>query len=495
MKYLMFFVLGIIGLSAVYAQNTVSGKIFVDTNNNNKWDTGEQPLSNILVSNGRDVVYSNKQGNYKITHIKGNCVFIVKPAQYLSPLNEYRSQFYFYNADDERQSYDFPLISHIEPEDLNIVLLGDPQVDVIDDVHHVNKLVTEELAGKKIDFIVPLGDLTFDNHDMFKPLSSSLGLIGVPVFNVMGNHDQNYYAANLRERDTDFEEFFGPSYYAFEYGKSLCLVLNNIYPKEDKNYIGKIDEDQYAFLSQVLNVMKTNHDALYVFMHIPIEEMEDRERFLKLFKDYDNVFIATGHTHTQYQKKIQREGLKAVRELVAGAVCGSWWQGPHDSANIPFAYMYDGTPKGYWFLQTKDNKLTYKVSGKPEDFQMEITVPEINEWDKSLNDLNEPYIYANVFAGENDTNVQISFDGEYWQKMNKYDGIAPKLKQLFKLQELGRFSGENSSAMPNPKTISTHLWRFEIPKNLPKKTYLIQVKAIDSLTGLNAIGKRVLTLN
>ncbi len=494
MKFFIFFVLGIIGLHSAYSQTTVSGKIFVDANNNQKWDVGEIPLSDILVSNGRDVVVSDKQGIYKITPIKGNCIFIVKPSQYLSPLKENRPQFYVSNIEDRKQSYDFPLLVHDEADSSNIVLLGDPQVDVIDDVHHVSKLVTEELAGKPIDFIVPLGDLTFDNHDIFEPLSSSLGLIGSPIFNVMGNHDQNYFASALNERDTDFEKFFGPSYYAFEYGKSLCLVVNNIYPKEDKNYVGKIDEDQYAFLSEVLKVMKDKHDTLYIFMHIPGEQMEDKERFIKLFKDYNNVFIAAGHTHTQYQKSFKREGLTEVRELVAGAVCGSWWQGPHDSANIPFAFMYDGTPKGYWFLQTKGNKLTYKVSGKSEGFQMEITVPEINEWDISLNDLNGPFIYANVFAGKNDTDVQISFDGEHWQKMKRYDGIAPKLKSLFKLQELGRFSGENISNMPKPKTVSTHLWRFEIPKNLPKNTYLLQVKAIDSLTGLSALGKRVFTL-
>lgn len=494
MKYFISFVLGITFFCSAYSQTTVSGKIFVDTNNNQKWDVGEVPLSGVLVSNGRDVVPSNKEGIYKIKSIKGNCIFIVKPAQYLSPLKENRPQFFVANTDVKKKSYDFPLVKHNESEDSNIVLLGDPQVDVIDDVHHVNKLVTEELAGKKIDFIVPLGDLTFDNHNMFQPLSSSLGLIGAPVFNVMGNHDQNYLANTLNERDVDFETFFGPSYYAFEYGQSLCLVLNNIYPTEDKNYIGKIDEDQYLFLSQLLKTMKTKHDSVYVFMHIPAEEMEDTQRFLELFKDYNDVLIATGHTHTQYQKSFPREGLKEIREVVAGAVCGSWWQGPHDSDNIPFSYMYDGTPKGYWFLQTKNTKLTYKVSGKSADFQMEITVPERNEWDKSLNDLNDSYVYANVFAAQNDTDVQISFDGEYWQKMQKYEGIAPKLKQLYKLQELGRFSGQNSNAMPNPKTISTHLWRLEIPENLPKKTYLVQIKATDSLTGLEVIGKRVLTI-
>lgn len=494
MKYLLFFILAINGLYATQSENTVRGKIFVDTNNNQKWDIGEEGLSAILVSNGRDVVLSNKEGIYEIKNIKGNCIFIVKPAQYLSPLKENRPQFFYSNTDDKKTSYDFPLVKHNEPEDLNIVLLGDPQVDVIDDVHHVNKLVTEELAGKQIDFIVPLGDLTFDNHDMFKPLSSSLGLIGAPIFNVMGNHDQNYNANTLNGRATDYQNFFGPSYYAFEYGKSLCLVLNNVYPKGGKNYVGKIDEDQYLFLSQILKIMKVKYDSLYVFMHIPAEEMEDTQRFIKLFKDYNNVLIATGHTHTQYQKSFPREGLQEIREIVAGAVCGSWWQGPHDSENIPFAYMYDGTPKGYWFLQTKNNKLTYKVSGRSPDFQMDITVPEINEWDKALNDLNEPYVYANVFAAKNDTDVQISFDGVYWQKMYKYEGIAPKLKQLFKLQELGRFSGQNSSVMPKPKTVSTHLWRWEIPENLPKKTYLVQIKVTDSLTGLDVIGKRVLTI-
>ena len=495
MKNIIFFLLTFINFFFVHAQTVVSGKVFFDNNNNTLLDKGEKGLKGVLVSNGKDIVKTDKYGNYKIVTIQGNKVFVIKPSQYISPLLENRPQFFLSQNDIKNQVYHFPLQKHKEPKNLNITLLGDPQVDIIDDVHHVDKLVTQELNKEDVDFIIPLGDLTFDNHDMFAPLSASLGLIGAPVFNVMGNHDQNYNAKHFNDRDADFEKFFGPSYYAYEFGSELCLVLNNIYPKGDKGYVGKLDEDQYVFVNEVLNQMKQKHQSIYVFMHIPLEEMEDHQRVLNLFKAFPEVMIVAGHTHTQYQKSFARENLPAVKELVAGAVCGSWWQGPHDSNHIPFAFMYDGTPKGYWFLNTDKNHLTYKVSGRAKDFQIEITVPERNEWDTALNDLNDDYIYANVFAGSENTTVQISYDGDNWFDMEKYNSVAPKLKQLYKLQQEGRFKGQNISAMPIPKTISDHLWRIKVPKKLQKGTYLILVKAKDDETGLDVLGKRVLRIS
>lgn len=478
----------------MFAQQKIAGKIFDDANKNGVWDSNEKPLSGVLVSNGRDLVKSNQKGEYSITAIKDNSIFIIKPTGYISPILNGRVQFYVPDSLISTPGLkDFPLIKNSEKNDLTVALLGDPQVDVIDDVHHVYRLVTEELAGKGVDFAVPLGDLTFDNHAMFAPLSAGLGLIGAPIFYVMGNHDQNYNAESLQLRDKNYETFFGPSYYGFEFGTELCIVLNNIYPKGKKGYEGKLDEDQYTFLSNLLKEMKPQHQSVKVYMHIPAEEMTDSERFLNMFNDYEEVLIVTGHTHTQYQKYFERANHKPIHELVAGAVCGSWWQGPHDSDNIPFSYMYDGTPKGYWLLQTKENLFSYKVSGKQPEFQIEITVPEINEWDTALNRLNVPYVYANVFAGTENTRVKISFDnGNQWQAMEKVSEVSPKLKALFEFQELGRYKGENISNMPFPKTNSDHLWKLHLPDSLTTGTYLVTIKAVDEKTGLNATGYRVL---
>lgn len=475
---------------------TFTGTVFLDKNNNGVFDAEENPMPNILVSNGKDVVKTGSKGKYKINAIPGNLVFIIKPSGYISKLNKENTvQFYFNPKDVTSKEYNFPLYKNDESPKSKIAFLGDVQVDVIDDVHHVGKLVTEELAINKPDFIMPLGDLSFDNLNIFNPLSKVLGLVGVPVFYVIGNHDLNFDKVKFRDRDSSFEANFGPSYYAFEYGKNLFLVLNNINPLPNGKYNAEIDNDQMSFIKSIISLNKTKYEAINLAMHIPFDEVLNKDSIIDILKPFKDVFIASGHTHTQYHNYYSRgETLQPIHEIVCGAVCGSWWQGAHDIRGIPFGMMYDGTPKGYWFMfaQGSSRSFNYKVSGAPDTKQMNIWVPEVNEWDTSLNTLNEPYIYANVFAADSNTKVEISFNNKNWHSMQYHYDVDPQLKRFYKIQELGRYNSLNISKSPKPVTKTKHLWRIKIPDSLNLGAYLINIKAKNTSQNFYVTGNRVL---
>lgn len=479
-------------VTTVFTQ--ITGIVFEDENKNGMLEINEKKLPNVLVSNGRDVVKTNENGEYSISVLSGNPLFIIKPKGYISPINKDFVVEFFVNIDKQKVNtpINFPLYKNKEKKYPKAVLLGDPQSDVMDDIHHVGKLVTEELADKDFDFMIPLGDLSFDNLKIFKPLSLTLGLTQKPVFYTIGNHDLDYNQS-FKNVNEQFEKLFGPSYYAFEFGDEFFMVLNNINPLKDGKYEGRIDENQYQFIKNILK-HKKGLKRLTLFMHIPLEFLKDKDTFVSLFSEIDDLFIAAGHTHTQYHKYFKRLPKKSrIHQLVAGAVCGAWWRGPHDINGVPFALMNDGTRKGYWFLKynKKDYDLKYKVSGASKTTQMTITVPEVKEWDKELNKINEPFIYANVFAADENTEVSISFDGKTWQKMEYYQGVAPALKRLYHLQEIGRFKSLKSSKISKPVVKSTHLWRVKIPQNLPKQTYLIRVKAVNNVLKLNVLGYKV----
>ncbi|MEO8238805.1 MAG: calcineurin-like phosphoesterase C-terminal domain-containing protein [Flavobacterium sp.] len=481
------------------SKQKLSGIVFADSNKNDVYDQDETGLPNVLISNGKDIVKTDSKGKYSITKIEGNTVFVIKPKGYISKKNQQNSvQFYVpFDAVKETKNYNFPLISNLENKDLKIVLLGDTQVDVMDDIHHVGKLVTEELMDKEIDFIVPLGDLSFDNLEIFKPLSETLGLIGAPIFYTIGNHDLNFKEKAFQDRDKSFENIFGPSYYAFEYGDQLFLVLNNIYPINDKGYVGRLDEIQKEFIKNVIELKKADFNSIHLFMHIPLEEMENKDWVIKTLEPFKNVLISAGHTHTQYHKYFYREGAQPIHELVAGAVCGSWWEGPHDRDQIPFAIMYDGTPKGYWTVGINADGYTYdyKVSGAPDSKQMDITVPKVNEWDKTLNILNDNFIYANVFAADEFTKTYISIDSGNWIEMTKYEGISPNIQKQYYLQTQGRYDSMKISKFPKPETISNHLWRIEIPNNLVEGAHRVRIKALSKNIVLDVYGNAVLQSN
>lgn len=483
-----------------YSQNAakLSGRVFLDANQNKIRDKDEKGLANVLVSNGKAIVKTDALGRYEIKKIAGETVFVIKPSGFQFQLDASKKlPFYVpYDQMEQIENYDFPLVFHNEKKPIKMVLLGDTQVDVIDDVHHVAKLVTEELMDKDIDFIVPLGDLSFDNAFIFKPLSEVLGLIGAPVLYTIGNHDLNWNTT-FNERDKSFKSIFGPSYYAFEYGNQLNVVLNTIYPIGNNNYEGRLDKTQLDFLTQLIELEKETFHSIQIFMHIPLEDMKDKEDLISRLKPFENVFVAAGHTHTQYHRYFERKNQKAIHELVAGAVCGSWWQGPHDIDQIPFALMYDGTPKGYWTVSIDEQQydFKYKVSAAAPEKQINITVPNKKEWDILLNDLNDGFIYANVFAADESTAVSISIDDGSLVQMKKYNGIDPTVSKLYYLQSKGRFAAESMANFPKPETLSTHLWRIEIPSNLSVGAHRVKVKAKSSPLNVEVTGNAVLWID
>ena len=50
--------------------------------------------------------------------------------------------------------------------------------------------------------------------------NQAIAMIGIPWYNVIGNHDTNYDARDDAGSDETFERVYGPSTYAFEYARA-----------------------------------------------------------------------------------------------------------------------------------------------------------------------------------------------------------------------------------------------------------------------------------
>ena len=59
-------------------------------------------------------------------------------------------------------------------------------------------------------------------------LNRLIARLGIPWYNVPGNHELNFEAADDRYSLETFKRYYGPPYYAFEYGDALFVVLDNI---------------------------------------------------------------------------------------------------------------------------------------------------------------------------------------------------------------------------------------------------------------------------
>jgi hypothetical protein len=109
------------------------------------------------------------------------------------------------------------------------------------------QLGVEELINK---FTLQL--LGLSSFGLWLPVSYKQAILqtGIPWYNVMGNHDMNYDATEDRLSDESFEAHFGPNNYAFNYGKTHFIVLDDIlypHPLTGKGYWGALRDDQPAF--------------------------------------------------------------------------------------------------------------------------------------------------------------------------------------------------------------------------------------------------------
>ena len=74
---------------------TATGRVFIDTNQNGVLDGNENGLPGVRVSNGLQVVVTDKNGRYRLNVDDETILFITKPKNYATPLNTHKlPQFY-----------------------------------------------------------------------------------------------------------------------------------------------------------------------------------------------------------------------------------------------------------------------------------------------------------------------------------------------------------------------------------------------------------------
>ena len=69
-------------------QQTASGVVYEDLNNNRRRDPGEPGLPGIRVSNGEAIVLTDETGKYTVPVDDDEIIFVIKPRDWVTPLND-----------------------------------------------------------------------------------------------------------------------------------------------------------------------------------------------------------------------------------------------------------------------------------------------------------------------------------------------------------------------------------------------------------------------
>ncbi len=490
------------------ADLTAQGTVCLDENGNGVCDAGEPGLPNVGVSNGRNVVVTDEKGRYALPVGDDDVLFVIKPRNYMTPMSDRNLPRFHYvhkpKGSPEGLKYagvaptgplpksvDFALRPQLEPDVFDVVVFGDTQPSNEEHINHLAHDVLAEVIGTSAAFGVTLGDVVSDRLNLFEPYTAVMSAVGVPWYNVMGNHDENYDVPNDELAGETWKRVFGPATYSFNWGPVHFIVLDNVH------YNGQDAERKYhselgRHLTFVANDLKrVPRDQLVVLMmHIPITETRDRVRLFDLLKDRPHTFSLSAHRHTQMHMFLgAQEGWRGPRphhHLVHVTACGSWWLGAPDEFGLPHATMSDGAPNGYSIITFSgtDYRIRYKAARRPADDQMSIWAPSVVK----QADAAETEVLVNVYAGSERSKVEARVGARPWTTLERVERVDPYYAAVK--------ASEKSKNPPNGRPLPAaskcrHLWMTKLPAGLVAGTHVIEVRTTD-MFGQTYTARRVL---
>ena len=446
-------------------------------------DTNGNPIEGVAVSNGFSVVATDAKGYYSMSITPDSWfIYISVPAEYEMPVNEFGQPCFYKPYPTDTPQYDFtlrPLIGG-KQEKFALFTFADPQVsnstaykrfvnEAVSGVSvHCNKLKAEGIPC----YGITLGDIISNsdsNNSGGYRVSMRNGFavsrIGMPVFQVMGNHDNTFCNTSqpifVDERSSTIElkaqraheEVFGPANYSFNRGNVHIIGMRDIIyttgtsgAKYKKGFL----PHQYEWIKQDLALVPKDH-MVVLCVHIPLYNSSGNyiQEVLSLLDQFSEAHVISGHTHNHrnYNHKDSSSSIHKVYEHNCCALCGSWW-----SSNL----AGDGTPNGYtvfigegntfsdWYymgynkgMNTRSHQMRlYRgnaVTGGPISGSNTSNVKGYYAFNFADN-----VLLANVFNADNQWKIEVYEDGVYSGQMTLLTSSQPSFSKL-----IGDYTYEN----------------------------------------------------
>lgn len=515
------------------AAETVTGFVFEDRNRDGRKDAGEPGLAGVSVSNGCEVMLTDGRGFYSIGLAPGQILFVSQPSGYEVPVDDnHLPQFYYLHypegspavVEGEAVEWLFPVIEPTGPLPGRIDFplhrlrenetqfkahgFADTQARSDLDQDMLREDLVNTLLGNPYGahFTLTMGDVVNDNLAMFDRHKEMMGLIGIPNWNLPGNHDMNYESPNAHFANETYKKHFGPTYYSFNYGNVHVVALNNVEyagaaVRRDGNgrpYRGFISDDQIRWLEE--DLARVPKDKLLVIAtHIPlVAEADDGntritgpdtvnfDKLVELIKPFRHIYGLAGHdTSNSWKVEVGHahgwHGQPWVAHTLAEARGSGWTRGPRDLRGVSDAMMADGNPNGFYLFKFDDVTLVPEFIpfpfGRDAAQRMRIVLePELRlaSGESIHRGRLQPNtsVVVNLFDGGVRDRVKVSLDHGLFQAMRYVVRTDPFVEKTF-----ARYA-ETGEAFPSPEP-SAHIWEYELPASLSTGIHHLLVESED----------------
>lgn len=349
-------------------------------------DTGGRRLPGVVVSDGFTCAATDENGVYQLSrNANAYHVFISVPETCEVPMSEGAP--YFWQQLTEKERYDFtlrPLPGGAE-NDFRLFCIADPQCQTLTHIARFTSETVPDIAAQAAASEVPcygitLGDIIWNSatKDVINlmprmKIAMSQANTQMPVFQVMGNHDNAVISVKKADYTVEhdiaaqrfFEHKFGPVNYSFNRGSAHIVAMDDIlFPNHD-DYSTGFRDDQIEWLRQDLSFVP-KEKMVILCVHIPLRNSgsaQNVQAALALLEGYAEVHVMSGHTHYA-ENNVYTD--KSIYEHIHGAACGAWW---YSTINT------DGTPNGYAVYDISGagiERWHYKATDITADYQIRL---------------------------------------------------------------------------------------------------------------------------
>lgn len=509
-------------ISATDARRMARGFVVEDVDGSGLRNQRAPGVPGVMVSNGRDIAVTSRDGSWQLPVADGDSIFVIKPSHWAFPGAQagvprfsrlyqpagspaHMPRYYPGVAPTGPlpESIDFVLRRSPEPSRFDAVLVADTQPGSDEELSFVRDAILARLTGNDAAFVIHHGDVVGDRLDLFDRYVKMLETTGLVWHHCPGNHDLNLDCTDPRYALETWKRTFGPPHYAFQHGGATFIVLNNVdyfgaaVRGAGRPYRGLIGTNQLAFVANLLRHVPDD-ELVVVSMHIPLTNHEapnnpadttaDRDQLLALLSSRPHTVSFSGHSHTTEHHYLGREhGFARAaphHHQVLTAACGSWWSGPRDHRGIPVALSRDGSPKGFHILSVDANRYQTRFVAadayEPEQMRMLVArrPQSADAWTLGCqfgcNEVGDAVVFVDVFDGGPLTQVTLSIDGARaaTMEMARVNTPNPLVEDFFKRHaDLCKPWVEASP--------SSHLWALRLPQELAPGVHRLCAHATD----------------
>ncbi len=381
---------------------------------------GGRGLAGVLVSDGCRVVATDSQGNYRlpIGPDSGRFIFVSMPRGYWSedfycPLGqavEAAAANFALQACEQPDRFDFVFIT-----DIHLEHSGPGMAKFKASLAEINRLEPQPA------FLLSQGDICLQGN-MGLEYVECLQTAQMPVRNGPGNHEMMLKHTNPRD---DFERYFGPTYYSFDWGPAHIIVLDGNKPLPGgegwQAVHGAVEGSELKWLEADLAAQPAGKPII-VGVHIPIVstyperrqhspkdapywEVANDDALTRLFAARGVDLVLQGHMHEN--ERIVVEGVEYVESI---SLSGSWWKGGEGLER-----GVDGSPRGYRIVTVDGAKVSHRYRPSCESY-----VERQGEWyplEEAIDDAAVTRFVFNCYDAPNGSTAEGRIDGGPWQPM------------------------------------------------------------------------------